>query len=43
VTAVLDGVPDHRDQVLSDDEKREGRKITICCSRSLSGMLVLDL
>lgn len=36
-----DGTPDHRDLVLRDDEK--GRNILICCSRSLSPTLTLDL
>jgi vanillate O-demethylase ferredoxin subunit len=43
ITTVLDGLPDHRDQVLTDEEKRSGRLMTICCSRALSPQLVLDL
>lgn len=42
-TAVLQGVPDHRDQVLSDSERASNRKIMICCSGSLTPSLVLDI
>lgn len=42
-TVVLSGTPDHRDAVLTDAEKAEGRTIMICCSGSLSPKLVLDL
>ncbi len=40
-TRYLDGEPDHRDFILDDDEKEE--YILICCSRSKSPLLVLDL
>ncbi|RTL56874.1 MAG: oxidoreductase [Rhodocyclaceae bacterium] len=40
---VISGVPDHRDLYLSDNEKARNDKITVCCSRSLSAELVLDL
>jgi vanillate O-demethylase ferredoxin subunit len=42
-TRVLDGIPDHRDVVLSEDERRSNAKTMICCSRALSPELVLDL
>jgi ferredoxin-NADP reductase len=42
-TAVLDGKPDHRDSVLSDDEKAENDCMMLCVSGSLSPRLVLDL
>lgn len=42
-TNVLCGIPDHRDTVLSFDEQSAGKKILICCSRSKSERLVLDL
>lgn len=42
-TAVLSGRPDHRDQVLSDEERVAGRSMMICCSGSLDDDLVLDL
>ncbi len=42
-TAVLDGIPDHRDTLLSPEEKEDGASMMICCSGSLSPELVLDL
>lgn len=41
--AVLSGVPDHRDEVLSEVDKANGRRMMICCSGSLGKVLVLDL
>lgn len=43
VTGVLEGIPDHRDLFLLDDEKQANNLITLCCSRSTSPLLVLDL
>lgn len=43
VTNVLDGVPDHRDMVLSDSDRNAGKAMMICCSRSKSPELTLDL
>jgi tetrachlorobenzoquinone reductase len=43
VTNVISGEPDHRDYVLSDEEREAGKLMTICCSRSKSPQLVLDL
>ncbi len=42
-TAVLDGVPDHRDVVLSKSERAAGRTIMLCVSRACSRKLILDL
>jgi ferredoxin len=42
-TRVLGGEPDHRDTLLSDEEKAAGKSMLICCSRSRSAELVLDL
>lgn len=42
-TTVLDGVPDHRDSLLTDDEKAANDTMMICCSRSQGPLLVLDL
>lgn len=41
--AVLEGEPDHRDDCLSEAERRESRSIMVCCSGSRSPTLVLDL
>lgn len=42
-TRVLEGVPDHRDSILNDKEKAEGRIMMVCVGRSRSPRLVLDL
>lgn len=42
-TRVIEGTPDHRDLVLSKDERAANRTMMICCSGSRSGKLVLDL
>ena len=39
-TRYLEGTPDHRDYVLSDEEHKEF--VMICCARSQSKVLVLD-
>ena len=43
ITEVIDGIPDHRDCVLTAEEKAENTQITLCCSRSRTPVLVLDL
>lgn len=42
-TRVLDGTPDHRDEVLSSAEHKQNHTMMICVSRAESGALVLDL
>lgn len=42
-TAVLDGTPDHRDSLLTDDEREANDTMLICVSRALSARLTLDL
>jgi vanillate O-demethylase ferredoxin subunit len=42
-TRVLDGVPDHKDCVMTDDERKANKTMMICCSGSKSDKLVLDL
>lgn len=43
VTAVLAGVPDHKDEYLTDDEKAAEDQVCPCVSRSLTNELVLDV
>ena len=43
LTRVLDGVPDHRDLYLTEEERARNDQFTPCCSRSTSALLVLDL
>ncbi|WBL81394.1 PDR/VanB family oxidoreductase [Bradyrhizobium xenonodulans] len=40
---VISGIPDHRDVILSDDEKASNKVMQICVSRAKSERLVLDL
>ena len=40
---VLDGVPEHRDHVLNEEERRRGDAIMTCVSRARGDRLVLDL
>jgi len=42
-TAVIDGVPDHRDSLLDAEERAANDTLLICVSRSLTSRLVLDL
>jgi ferredoxin-NADP reductase len=42
-TAVLDGIPDHRDSVLTPAEHAANRYIMLCVSRARTARLVLDL
>jgi tetrachlorobenzoquinone reductase len=42
-TRLLEGIPDHRDQYLSEEERASNKTIMICCSGSRSRTLVLDL
>ena len=43
LVSVLEGVPDHRDAVLTQEERSQGDCIILCCSRSRTPVLVLDL
>jgi vanillate monooxygenase ferredoxin subunit len=43
LTPVLAGRPDHRDMLLTDEERAAGAQILPCVSRSLDSELVLDL
>ncbi len=42
-TRVLGGTPEHRDSVLSDEERRAGRTMMVCVGRCQGDRLVLDL
>ena len=42
-TPVLGGVPDHRDRVLTEEQKRANRSMMICVSRAKSDVIELDL
>ena len=43
LTPVIEGKPDHRDLVQTDLEKASNTKITVCCSRSFTKTLVLEI
>ena len=43
LTRVLEGVPEHRDLYLTEDEQAANDQFTPCCSRARTAMLVLDL
>jgi ferredoxin-NADP reductase len=40
---VLDGIPDHRDSVLSHQQKAANDRVMVCCCRAKSELMVLDL
>ena len=42
-TRVFEGVPDHRDDVLTGEERAFGETMMICVSRGRTPWLVLDL
>ena len=42
-TPVIAGTPDHRDTVLTDDEKADNKTMMICVGRARTRRLVLDL
>ncbi|EHR48946.1 flavodoxin reductase family protein [Saccharomonospora marina XMU15] len=42
-TEVREGVPDHRDSLLTDEEREAGETMMICVSRSCGPRLVLEL
>ncbi|MBF9033236.1 2Fe-2S iron-sulfur cluster binding domain-containing protein [Rhodobacterales bacterium HKCCE2091] len=42
-TVVIEGRPDHRDAILSDEERQKSETMMVCCSGSKSAKLVLDL
>jgi ferredoxin-NADP reductase len=42
-TTVLEGIPDHRDMLLTDEERAENKVMMICVSRAKTAHLTLDL
>jgi len=43
LTRVVAGTPDHWDMYLTPEEQAKGDAIMVCCSRSQTARLVLDL
>jgi vanillate O-demethylase ferredoxin subunit len=43
LTRVLEGVPEHRDLYLTEEEQAANDQFTPCCSRAKTAVLVLDL
>lgn len=43
ITPVLEGVPEHRDAVMSDAERDSNKQMCVCVSRAKSERLVLDI
>ncbi len=43
LTGLLEGIPDHRDAYLTDDERASNNQFTPCCSRAKSPLLVLNI
>ena len=42
-TRVIEGIPDHRDSILTEAEQKANKSMMICCSGCKSEKLVLDL
>jgi ferredoxin-NADP reductase len=42
-TRVVEGIPDHRDSILTESERKQNATMMICCSGSKSPKLVLDI
>ncbi|GAA5162145.1 MULTISPECIES: PDR/VanB family oxidoreductase [Amycolatopsis] len=42
-TRVLEGVPDHRDDILSEEDRAAGDRMYVCVSRASTPRLVLDV
>jgi len=43
LTRVLEGIPDHRDVFLTEEEQAKNDQFTPCCSRAKSAQLILDI
>jgi ferredoxin-NADP reductase len=42
-TRVISGIPDHRDTILTEQERKDSATMMICCSGSKSPRLILDI
>lgn len=42
-TRIIDGIADHRDSILDDEEREEGESMMICVSRARTPRLVLNM
>jgi ferredoxin-NADP reductase len=42
-TKIISGIPDHRDMIYTERERKEAKTMMICCSGAKSARLVLDL
>ena len=42
-SVVIEGIPDHRDLVLTESEQKANRTMMICCSGCKGDRLVLDI
>jgi ferredoxin len=42
-TRIVEGIPDHRDLYLTEEEKATNDVMMICCSRAKTPVLILDL
>lgn len=43
VTGVVEGEPDHRDEYLTQEDRKRGDCMLVCCSRAHGARIVLDL
>ena len=43
LTRVIEGIPDHKDVFLTEEEQAKNDQFTPCCSRAKSAQLVLDI
>lgn len=43
ITSVIEGLPDHRDLYMSEEEHAKSNTMMLCCSRALSDKIVLDM
>lgn len=43
LTRVLEGIPDHRDLFLTEEEKAANDQMLLCCSRASGSFLRLDI